>query len=402
LLTFGAVRGAVRAAEERAGASRLNLRGVEADLFTSVVSAYMDVIRDEAVVRLNEQNVQVLQINLKASADRFQAGDATPTDVAQSRGRLSLAQSQLQNARGRLISSRETYIRLVGDAPGELAPPPPLPNLPADLATAERVALENNPNLLAAQRARGATAGDLQVARAATMPRVNAVVGGNYYDYLNSLRENPFSRTFQASSTASVGLELRVPLYQGGRPATQVREALARRTQAAEQVLEAERAVIAQVRSAYGVHRASQEVIATSEVAVEANREALQGVRAESSAGLRSVLDTLNAAQELLNSEVTLVTAQRDAYVAGFALLAAMGRAEAGDLGLQAGPLYDPMTNYNRVKDRWFDHDGASESPASGTTTRAVAPQDSGIVQPQGPSVPELEAVRAPISQSNP
>jgi outer membrane protein len=375
LLTFGAVRGAVRAAEGRSAAARYNLRGVEADLFTSVVSAYMDVIRDDAIVALNTENVRVLETTLKANNDRFRVGDASPTDVAQSRARLSLARAQLQTAQGRLISSRETYVRLVGNAPGTLAPPPQLPNLPASLDAAIEMALRDNPNLLAAQRSRDATAGDVQAARAATAPRINGVLGGNYYDYLGSLRENLFSRTFQASSTASAGIELRVPLYQGGRPAAQVRQAQARRTQAMEQVFEAERVVIAQVRSAYGVWQSSQKVIASSEEGVAANRQSVEGVRAENYAGSRTMLDVLNASQELLSAEVTLITARRDAYVAAFALVAAMGRAGAQDLGLGV-PLYDPLVNYDRVRGRISDYAADPEPAPSSTSTTGMPAQD--------------------------
>lgn len=148
----GGVKNSVRAAETRVEAGRLSLRGTEADLFTAVVGAYMDVIRDEAIVSLNEQNVKVLDVNLQASKDRFQVGDLTRTDVAQSDARLAVARSQLQTAQSRLISSRESYIRLVGSAPGNLEVPPALPNLPADPDSAVKVAVDHNPVLLAAQK----------------------------------------------------------------------------------------------------------------------------------------------------------------------------------------------------------------------------------------------------------
>ncbi len=160
-----------------------------------------------------------------------------------------------------------------------------------------------------------------------------------------------------------------VPLFQGGLPAAQIRQAQERRAQATEQVTETERGVIAQARSAYAVWQSSLEVIASSEIAVNANRLSLEGVRAENSVGNRTILDILNAEQELLNSQVTLVTARRDAYVAGFALLAAMGDAEAKDLGLEGGPLYDPVAHYKGVRGKIWDcgsqrGSGARPAPA--------------------------------------
>jgi outer membrane protein len=157
------------------------------------------------------------------------------------------------------------------------------------------------------------------------------------------------------SSSAAVGVQASFPLYQGGAPAAQIRQAQQRSGQAMEQVIAAERGIVAQTRSAYASWQASNAVIASSQKAVSANSLSLEGVRAENSVGNRSILDILNAEQELLNSKVQLVSAQRNSYVAGFALLAAMGDAEARDLGLDGGALYDPQLNYDRVRRKIWD-----------------------------------------------
>jgi len=140
-----------------------------------------------------------------------------------------------------------------------------------------------------------------------------------------------------------------IPLYQGGAPAARVRQAQALESQSLEQIVQVERGVVAQARAAFSRYRATLTMIRSAEAAVSANELALEGVRAENSVGNRTVLEVLNAQQELLNSRVQLVTAKRDAYVAGFALRAAMGRAEAKDLGLFGGSLYDPTLDYSRV-----------------------------------------------------
>ena len=378
----GRVRNAIRAAEVRADAGRDSLRGSESNLFTSVVGSYMDVIRDEAIVGLNRENVHVLEINLQASRDRFQVGDLTRTDVAQSEARLSVARGQLQQAEAQLISSKEGYIRLVGTPPGRLEDPPALPNLPGSPELAVDEALKHNPQLLAAIRSGDATRYDIKSAQGQRLPRVNGIVGGTYSDYLGSYAAGTAAGYGQSSKAATVGVQVTVPLYQGGLPAAQVRQAQARRAQALELATDTERGVIAQARSAYAIWQSSQQVIASSETAVKANTLSLEGVRAENSVGNRTVLDILNAEQELLNSQVTLVTARRDAYVAGFALLAAMGEAEARDLGLDGGPLYDPMTNYNRVKGKWSDWDQNPDYTPVGTSTRATPPQDSTTARP--------------------
>jgi len=396
LYAGGAVRNSVRAAQTRVEGGQLSLRGTESDLFTTVVGAYMDVIRDEAIVGLNIQNVKVLEVNLQASRDRFQVGDLTRTDVAQSEARLAVARGQLETAQARLISSRESYIRYVGTAPDALEPPPALPNLPADPDTAVDVALKDNPTLLAAAKASEAAGYDIGVARSNRLPKVSVNVGGNYYNYLGSLGSGTGVAIGQTGTSSTVGLGLTLPLYQGGRPAAQIRQAQDARLQAIERVTETERGVISQARSAYAVWKSSLEVITSSEVAVNANKLSLEGVRAENSVGNRTILDILNAEQELLNSQVTLVTARRDAYVAGFALLAAMGRAEARSLGLDGGPLYDPVAHYKSVRGRISDFSSDPDPAVTGTRTNATRPQDAKVTRPLDP------ILDAPVDRSAP
>lgn len=380
----GAVRNSVRAARTRVEAGQADLRNTEAQLFTDVVAAYMNVIRDEAVVGLNRQNVRVLEVNLRASRDRFQVGDLTRTDVAQSEARLAQARAQLQQAEAQLISSREDYVAVVGEPAGRLQDPPPLPNLPATPDQATTAALEDNPGLLAARTLREASRFDVGVARANIQPRVSATLGSGYANNLGSAGGGGFIVP-NVNRSATAGVNVTLPIFQGGRPAAQVRQAQARESQAIENVTAAERNVIAQARSAFAVYRGSLQVIESSEVAVAANRLALEGVRAENSVGTRTVLDILDAEQELLNSQVTLVTARRDAYVAGFALLAATGNAEARDLGLGGGPLYDPAVNYRRVRSRIWDFDSDPSPTAVATSTANTPAQGAQVVRSLDP-----------------
>lgn len=376
LYAGGGIRNAVKAADTRVDAGRLNLRDIEAQVFSAAVGAYMDVIRDEAIVSLNNRNVHVLDVNLQASRDRFQVGDLTRTDVAQSEARLEQARSQLQSAKSRLISSRENYIRVVGGVPGVLETPPGLPNLPVNPEKAVDIALNDNPALLAAQKSRDATVFDVRAAGASRLPRINGVVSGTYYNYFNSGIPAAAAVVGNNGRSAAVGMQLSLPLYQGGGPTAQVRQAQERRAQANEQVTETERAIVSQTRSAYAVWQSSLEVITSSEAAVSANRLSLEGVRAENSVGSRTILDILNAEQELLNSQVTLVTAQHDAYVAGFTLLAAMGKAEARDLGLEGVVPYDPTDHYRRTRNTIWDFGAAPAPTPVATSTALTPPQD--------------------------
>lgn len=384
IFSGGAVKNGVRGAEARVSAGRADLRGTESDIFTEVVAAYMDVLRGQAVVGLQANQVDVLTVNLRATGDRFEIGDLTRTDVAQSQARLALAQSDFRTAQATLISARENYIRLTGLAPDNLQPPPPLPGFPASVEAAEDIALVQNPDIIAAkERARG-SGFDVDVAGAGRLPRVSVVTGGTYNNYLGSLGAIGTGGAAvdvpQTSTAVQVGVQLNLPLFQGGLPAAQRRQAQAREGAAMETVVATERFVIAQVRSAWSSWQAATAVIASAQSGVDAAALSLEGVRAENSIGNRTILDTLNAEQELLNARVALVTARRNAYVAGFQLLAAMGRAEARDLGLvDEGMLYDPMVNYDRVKGKWFDWDDDPDAVVSTTSTDAVPPANAEI-----------------------
>ena len=148
----------------------------------------------------------------------------------------------------------------------------------------------------------------------------------------------------------------------------------------------AERDVISTTRTAFASWQASLAIIEANQAAVAAAELSLEGVRAENTVGNRTILDILNAQQELFRAQVQLVTARRNAYVAGFNLIAAMGHAEARDLGLdEFGPLYDPTENYDRIRNNIWDW--ASDPDPVTQSTRTVD------IPAQGADIPELQTV---------
>jgi outer membrane protein len=403
LFNAGRVRNQIRAADVRVEAGRADLRGAEGDVFTEAVAAYMDVIRDRTNVSLNENQVRVLQTNLEATRDRFEVGDLTRTDVAQSEARLSLARSALANAQGRLRGSEETFRRVIGELPDELEPPPTLPALPNTADRAVEIALENNPDLFSISSQVRAAGLDIDVLRADRLPTVSAVSRGSYLNRLGSVDEQfgPGSNVPNDTTALNVGVSARVPIYQGGLVGARVRQSQALRSRLLEQAIETERFVVARVRAAHASYRAAVEAIQSNEIAVAANQLALEGTRAEQTVGTRNVLDVLNAEQELLNSQVQLITARRDAYVAGFQLLNAMGQAEAEDLGLDGGALYNPQVHYEETRGRASDWSDAEEHGPASTRT---APQgaSSPVTPLIGPVDTRAPASRTPASPSTP
>lgn len=375
----GAVRNSVRAAKIRVEAGQADLRATESAIFSQVVAAYMEVVSNEAVVGLNRKNVAVLEVNLQATSDRYEIGDLTRTDVAQSESRLAVARGDTRTAEAELVAARERYIALVGKPPISLEPPPPLPSLPPSPEVAVATALENNPDILAARERTKAAGYDIDVAGSSRLPRVEIFTGGTYTDYLNSL-PGPVDPAFdQSTSGATAGVRASIPIFQGGRPAALRRQAQAFASAAQETEIAIERDVIAQTRAAYSTWVAAAEVIASNETAVAAAALSLEGVRAENSVGNRTILDILDAEQELLDANVRLVNARRLAYVAGFTLLAAMGKAEAKDLNLDGGTLYDPEQNYERVRGKIFDFDDDPNPTPQATRTVDTPAQDGEI-----------------------
>lgn len=404
LFNAGRVRNAIRAADTRIEAGRAGLRATEGDVFAEAVAAYMDVIRDRSIVALNENQVRVLETNLRATRDRFEVGDLTRTDVAQSEARLALARAALATAEGRLEASEENYQRVVGSAPGDLQPPNPLPALPRTADQAVDIALANNQDLVAIAAQVRATGFDVASVRADRLPTLNAISSTRYFNALGTADEAagvPNGTLDNATTNAGVGLSARIPIYQGGVVSARVRQAQAQRGQLIEQGVAVERAVVAQTRAAFASYQASLQAIQSNEIAVAANQLALEGTRAELTVGTRNVLDVLNAEQELLNSQVQLVTARRDAYVAGFNLLNAMGQAEAEDLNLDGGALYDPAVYYEGTRRRWSDwSDTVDERPVATRTAPAASPSPiTPIYQGVLPQDPQPGTPQTPVTQ---
>ena len=373
----GSVRNGINAAQQRVAAGQADLRGTESSIFSQTVAAYMDVLRTEALAQLSANQVEVLRVTFQSTSDRFEIGDLTRTDVAQAQSRLAVAQGDLRSAYANMMNAQETYIQLVGRAPMGLESPPPLPGLPETVGLAVVTALDNNPDLIAAKERADAAGYDTKVAGSGRLPTIGLFANYDYSNFFGTLG-GPIASDFQQrEATANAGVRVTIPLFQGGRPAAQQRQAGARETAALEQVIATERRIIAQTRSAYSNWMASNAVIESSQTAVSAAELSLEGVRAENSIGNRTIIDVLNAEQELLTARAQLVTARRNAYVAGFSLLAAMGKAEARDLNLDTGgPLYDPQVNAERVSGRFWDWDRDPQAAPNSTRTVDIDPSD--------------------------
>lgn len=325
-------------------AGRQALKSVEQATLFNAVQAYMNVIRDQSVVELNRNNVDVLKRQLEATTDRFRVGELTRTDTAQAEARLSLAKSNLTAAEAQLTASRAFYERVVGQMPGTLEKPPALTSLPESEEAARAIAEKNNPTLQSARFVESANREAISVAKGALLPTVDIQA---QYQY----GRDPSFTIRDAEESSIVGV-LTIPLYQGGSEYSQVREAKQLHSQSRLQVAAAMREVDEAVRNAWDTLRSSRASIISNQEGVNASKIALEGVRQESEVGARTTLDVLNAEQEFLNTRVSLVSAQRDLAVAEYGLLAAMGLLTAENLQLPVD-YYDPSRHYEEVRDKW-------------------------------------------------
>ncbi|TPW06813.1 MAG: outer membrane channel protein [bacterium] len=377
LWSGGRVGHGISAAEADILAGRENLRDIEQTVLASVIQAYADVIRDGEILAIRQSNLGVLQRQLEEASARFEVGEITRTDVAQSESRLAQSEADLANARAQLSVSRAVYAAVVGQAPGDLAPMPVLPGIPADFDAALDVALTDNPSIRAAAYALAAAESNVAAAKAEYMPsaRLTASYGGTTSD-LGAIDDLGNNTRFQAGATVSV------PLFTGGLNSSRVAQARERANVAQINVEGERRNTLQAVSSAYAQSISARATLQAGEEAVRAATVAAEGVRQEAQVGLRTTLDVLNQELELRNAQITLASARRNEYVAQASLLAAMGRLEGTDLD-SALTVYDPAANYNRVRNRGgLPWDGIIE-----TIDRLAAP----------PVVPANDAADAPI-----
>lgn len=352
---------ATSAAENRILAARARLRATENQIVLNVVTAYADVLRFKRVVELNESQVKVLEREQEQSKDRFEVGDLTRTDVAQSQARLAVAQSNLVVAENQYAAARQAYLRVVGRLPENLEPMPALPVLPGTAGQAVDIARENNPNLLASKFEEAAARYDVSTLKKQRLPTLDAQAGASYVYQEGGGAGNQFVRE-GGFFTQSANVTATVPLYQAGLVGAQVREAQARRSQLMETITTTDRQVGENVTNSFNQLRAARAVIEANKVAVEANTLAAEGVKQENQVGTRTIIEVLNAEQERLNSEVNLVTARREEQVAAYSLLASVGAAEAVALGMPVNE-YDSVSNARKVR-RSFGDGSPASAPA--------------------------------------
>lgn len=317
IYTGGKISAGIRQAEAAIDSADLSFEASRQDLILQVVTSYMDVVRDRETVAIRQNNVEVTGEQVRAAQDRFDVGVVTRTDVAQSQARLEGARAALAGAEAVLQGSEANYQLLTGMRPGDLAPPPPVPPLPATLEGAIATATSNNPSIAAARQDLRAASAGVDIARADGRPQVSLVGSAGV--------QETFGDNNQRDTSVSAMAQARVPLLTGGVVKAQTEGAKLRREQARRLVDSLEMQVRAQVTQAWYSYEAALRSIEASRRQVEAAEIAYEGAQEELAVGVRSTLDALDQEQQLFEARLALVGAERDAYVAAHNLLRATG-----------------------------------------------------------------------------
>lgn len=333
-------------AEAQIQAERARLMASEQTVFLSVVTFYANVMRDQATVELRANNEQRLRRQLEATRDRFRVGEVTRTDVAQAESRLSRSTADRILAEGNLTASRASYERFVGKPPEALIEPTLTITLPNDARDAASAAANNNPNIVAAQFEEAAQRLRIKETQGELLPDLSLVV-----DYT---RTNDASARDQKSWAYGAQAQVSMPLYEAGSVTSRVRQARETATQRRIEIEDSRRQAISDATSSFESLETAKAGLASLEQEIRAATIALEGVQQEANVGSRTVLDVLDSEQELLDAQVRQVIAKRDAMVATYQVLSAIGRLTAKDLGLQV-QLYDYDSNYQRVRNKWWD-----------------------------------------------
>lgn len=355
LFRGGNTRATTNQATNRVYSQRASLMATEQQVFSDAVNAYVGVIQSQEILKLNQNNEQVLRRQLQATQDRFRVGEITRTDVAQAEAALAGATGTRQTAEGNVATARGNFRRFVGTVPEHLVEPQPLKLPVSNQNQAVQLATQNNPNVIAALFTDAAARDNIDVQFSQLMPQVSLQAQALRSD------NSTIAATRQTGVQALVNLS--VPIYQGGAEYSRVRQARQQEQQARRTVDDARRQATQLATSAWETLTAARSTVESTRAQIRANQIALEGVEREAIVGSRTTLDVLNAQQALLNSRVTLVQNLANLVTASYAVAAAIGRLTARDLNLNV-PLYDETAYYNAVRDKlWGTGDYATEQP---------------------------------------
>lgn len=334
-----------KAAKNLFKASQADLTVKEQQLLLETVKAYMGVLHAQFVADLNVRNENVLRKHYEAAQDRFNVGEVTQTDVAQSKARLAEARAIRIGAEGSLISTFATYRKVTGNFPKKLLWPLPPKDIPSNERQALNAAINNHPAIASAVYYESAARDNIDVAMSDLLPQVS-IRGG--YD-----KKYDISTVIDETETLSLSAVVKIPIYQTGVQHSLVRKKKLVLNQTRLESEEARRITLEEVTLAWEALITARAKIDAFKTQVNASKLALEGVEQEVMVGLRTTLDVLDAEQEVFSSRVNLVGAKRDLIVSSYWVKSSIGDLTVKSLGLPVQNL-DMKSRYNNAFEKWF------------------------------------------------
>jgi len=350
----GRTAASVRRATSEVQAARSRMFTTEQYILLNAATAYVDTMRDESVLRLQINNLTRLRKQLEATRDRFAVGEVTRTDVAQAESRVARAQADRTQAEGNLVSKHAVFERIVGVVPSNLTLPNMPKELPQSLEESVEFAIGNNFSLVTAKFEEVSAIEQISVVQGELLPTVS-LIGQASHSQDTSGGDNE-------STFLTLEAQISIPLYQAGAVSARVRLAKEEANRKRIQVESSRREVVDTSARAYEAWTTAVARATSLSAEVASAQIALEGVEQEAMVGARTVLDVLDAEQAMLDAQVGLVRAERNAFVASYQLLMALGRLTAVSLALPV-EVFDYDRHFMEAQDRYYGTDVSPGQP---------------------------------------
>ncbi len=322
----GSTSAATRAAKHVIQAQNASLLETQQNVLSATAEAYMNVLRDQGLLLLSQKNQNVIKEQLRATRDRFEEGSVTKTDVKQAEARLAGAEADVIQLIGQLDSSRAVFKQVIGVHPTSLETATIIPKLPMTLTESLSIAEKGAPAILTAQALKDAQEENVDAVSGELLPQV-------FFNASYTETDDPLPGLVDDSSETFVEIVATIPLFQAGSVRSRIREAKQTAFQRRLQITEVKRQVEQQVISSWRTFESAKAEIRARRTQVEAATIASEGVSIEAAEGSRTVLDVLDADQELLDAQVDELVAVRNQVVAAFNLAAVLGLLTPESLG---------------------------------------------------------------------
>ncbi len=314
-------------AQVKLQAQREYLRNAEQNTFLETVTAYANVYQARRVADLRRENLAALEEQVRSDKAKFDVGEGGRVDLAQAQAARSVAVSELSLARADVKAAEAVYRQVIGSDPEKLQRPPVAKDFPANLDMAYQMSVAMHPAILYAKYLVDASVYNVKAKEGALLPKVDFSAAASYNRIYSGVGEDGISK--------SIGLSVSVPIFEGGRTSAQIRQSREQLGQAQLQLDLAHSSTRQALTSAWFQLEGARSSVVAYRESVRAAEIALKGRVQENRVGQATTLDVLNSRTQLINAQIALAMAERNAVVASYSVQSSIGKLTASYLGLK-------------------------------------------------------------------